>query len=182
MPLDKKEKTSSKRKQLSRKDYDKLKQTAYEYVVVKGLDQKEVAGLLNISEPTMSKWSQEGRWREEREARQQCSYTNADNTRKLLQLMSKQRLELEESIHEAAKTGNTEAEIKYRGQASTLSDEISKINKTLTNLESKNYTLGVYIDVMDSIFSALRQYDEQLWQRTIDFQALHIRKTTIELG
>jgi len=176
---------TTRRKQLTRTEYDKLKQTAYEYVVVKGLDQKEVAKLINVSEATMSKWANEGSegsWTELREARQQCSSTDADNTKKLLQLMSKQRLELETLIHEAVKSGNIEDEVRYRKQASSLSDEMSKVNKTLLSLDNNNYTLGTYIDILDNVFSALRQYNEELWFKTLDFQSLHVRKITNELG
>lgn len=168
--------------QRKRTDYDKLKHSAYELVVIQGRDQKEVAEMLKLSEPTLSKWSTEGKWREERETRQQCSSTDADNTRKLLRLMSTQRLELEEEIAAAVKQGDKEEEARLRKSASSLSDEMSKINKTLQSLDKKNYTLGEYIDVMDEIFNDLRSYDNELWAKTIDFQALHIRKVTNKIG
>jgi len=179
----KKAKITKERKSLLKKaDYDKLHQTAYELVVIQGHDQKEVSKTLNLTEQTLSKWSTEGKWREQREARQQCSSTDADNTKKLLRLLSTQRLELEESISISIKDGNKEEEARLRKQASSLSDEMSKINKTLQSLDKKNYTLGVYIDVMDEIFSALRGHDEEIWNKTIDFQALHIRKVTNQIG
>lgn len=165
-----------------RKDYEKLKHTAYEYVVVQGLDQKEVAKILDISEPTLSKWAKGGRWREEREARQYCSSVDADNTKRLLSLLAKQRLYLETLIQDAVAGDNAEEEARLRKQASALSDEMSKINKTLISLGGKNYTLGVFIDIMDEIFNSLRVHDEKLWEKTIDFQSLLIRKKTNELG
>lgn len=174
--------TKERRKRLSRQDYDKLKQAAWEMVVVQGRDQKEVAAILNISEPTLSAWSTESKWREQREARQQCISTDADNTKKLLSLMSKQRLELETMIHGAIVGGDSKEEERLRKQASALSDEMSKINKTLLSLDSKRYTLGVFIDIMDEIFNSLRVYDEELWVKTIDFQSVLIRKKTNELG
>jgi len=165
-----------------RKDYEKLKHTAYEYIVVQGLDQKEVAQMLDISEPTMSKWAKEGNWREEREARQHCASVDIDNTKRLLSLMAKQRLNLETLIQDAVAGGNAEEEARLRKQASGLSDEMSKINKTLISLGGKNYTLGVFIDIMDEIFNSLRVHDEELWEKTIDFQSQLIRKKTNELG
>ncbi len=175
-------KAKERRKRLSRQEYDKLKQAAWEMVVVQGRDQKEVANLLNVSEPTLSAWSTEGKWREQREARQQCSTTDADNTKKLLSLMSKQRLELETMIHDAIVGGDAKEEERLRKQASALSDEMSKINKTLLSLDTKRYTLGVFIDIMDEIFNALRGYDDELWEKTIDFQSTFIRKKTTEIG
>jgi len=174
--------TKERRKQLPRKEYAKLKHTAREYVVVQGLDQKDVAQMLKLSEPTLSKWSQEGKWKEEREARQQCHSTDADNTKKLLSLLAKQRLNLESQIQEAVNADDLEEETRLRKQASSLSDEMSKINKTLLSLDKKNYTLGVFIDIMDEIFNALRVYDESLWEKTIDFQSTLIRRKTTEIG
>ncbi len=171
-----------RRAKLSRNDYDKLKRTAYEYVVVQGLDQKEVARMLNLSEPTISKWSTESNWREQREARQQCSSTDADNTKKLLSLMAKQRLNLETLIQEAVIAGDNDEETRLRKQASALSDEMSKVNKALLSLDKKSYTLGMFIDIMDEVFNSLRVYDEELWEKTIDFQSQIIRRKTTEIG
>lgn len=165
-----------------RKDYEKLKHTAYEYIVVQGLDQKEVAQKLDVSEQSISKWAKEGRWKEEREARQHCASVDIDNTKRLLSLMAKQRLNLEKLIQDAVAGGNAEEEARLRKQASALSDEMSKINKTLISLGGKNYTLGVFIDIMDEIFNSLRIHDEGLWEKTIDFQSQLIRKKTNELG
>ncbi len=172
----------SKAKQLTRKDYDKLRRTAYEYVVIRGLDQKDVAKIIGVSETTLSKWSTKYKWRDDREARQQCSSTDADNTKKLLSLLARQRLELEDAISDAVKIGDTEEEKRLRKQASALSDEMSKVNKALLSLNSKSYSLGVFIDVMEEIFNSLRAFNEDLWEQTIPFQENLIRKKTIELG
>jgi len=176
----------SKRKpvsKLTRQDYAKLRRAAYEYIVIQLRDQKEVSEILQVSEATISKWSQLGHWREDREARQQCYSTDADNTKKIIRLLSEKRLSLELEIKENEKTGDKEAELKLREEARGLSDEISKHNKTLLTLDKENrVTLGVYIDVMDDIFNALRLYDEGLFINCLDFQALHARKKTIELG
>ncbi len=176
-------KASKRKKQLTRKEYDKLKHTAYEYIVVHGLDQKEVARMLNLSEQTISKWSKQGKWREERISRQQCHSTDADNTKQILRLMSEKRLNIEMEIREAERVGDKEKELSLRKEARALSDEMSKHNKTLLNLEKENrITLGVYIDVFDDIFTSLRNFDEDLWGKTIDFQTIQIRKKTNELG
>lgn len=173
----------TRRKQLRRIDYDKLKRTAYEYVVTQGIDQKEVARMLDVSEPTVSKWSTEGKWREERASRQQCHSTDAANTKQILKLMADKRLTLELEIHDAEKTGDKDKVLALRKEARALSDEMSKHNKTLLSLDKENrITLGVYVDVFDDIFTSLRHYDEDLWTRTIDFQSVQIRKKTNELG
>lgn len=174
--------SKKRRKQLSKAVYDKLKRTAYEYIVVQGLSQKETASILDITEATLSKWAIDGKWKELRQGRQQCISTDGDNLKKLLRVMSQQRLELEEQILEAQKIGDTKEEIRLRKDARALSDEMSKQNKTLLSLDKTTYTLGVLIDVLDDIFNSMRQYDESLWERTIDFQSVYVKRKTIELG
>lgn len=170
-------------KRMSRAEYDKLRRSAYEYVVEHLRDQKEVAEMLGVSEQTMSDWSRKGGWRELREAKQQCYSTDADNNKKIIRLLSTKRLALEIEAQEAGRLGNADEELALRKQAKGISDEISKHNKTLVTLDKENrVTLGVYIDVMESLFDALRQYDEELFDRCVDFQAQHVRKKIIELG
>ena len=177
-----KKKNKPARPQLPRQEYDKIRRSAYEMVVVHGLTQKATE-ILGVSEVSMSDWAREGKWREEREARQTCTATDADNTRKIISLLSKKRYDLEVEIGDADKTGDIEQQINLRKQARSISDEISKHNKTLISLDKENKaTLGIYIDVMDDIFSALRAYDDDMFTKTIDFQALHIRRKTSELG
>lgn len=179
-------KNNHRKIQLSRNEYDKIRRTAYEYVVILGYDQKVVAEMLHVTEATISKWAttgKEGKWRDLREARQSCKSTDADNVKQLLRVMSQQRLEIEEQILDAQKAGDTKEEVRLRKEARALSDEMSKQNKTLLNLDKENrITLGVFIDVMDEIFNSLRQFDEALWEKTIDFQSNIIRRKTNELG
>ncbi len=178
-------KKSQRRQQLPRKEYDKLRRTAYEYVVIQGYDQKQVAEMLKITEATLSKWAntgKEGKWKDLREARQQCQSTDSDNIRKLLRVMSQQRLEIEEQILDAQKAGDTKEEVRLRTEARRISDEMSKQNKTMLTLDKSNYTLGTFIDVMDEIFNAMRQFDEGLWEKTIEFQSNLVRRKSNELG
>ncbi len=176
---------SKRNKQLSKREYDKIKHTAWEYIVVNGFEQKQVAELLGISTVTISKWSNNdpaGNWRSQREVRMQNQSTETDNIRKLIQVLSKQRLELESSISQAIAEGDDNLEIKLRKQANSLSDEMSKQNKVLLNLDKTSYTLGVFIDVMDEIFNSLRLHNQELWEKTIEFQSNLIRRKTQELG
>ena len=166
-------------------DYYKLRQAAFELVVVQGRSQKEASETLGISENTLSKWAnddQEGKWKDLREARQQCASTDAENTRQLLRLLSKQRLDIEGQIQDAVITEDADLEGMLRRKASGLSDEMSKINKTLQSFDKKSYTLGSYIDVMDDIFSSMRSFDELLWLQSIQFQTQHIRSVSNKLG
>lgn len=137
-----------RKKQLSKREYDKLRQTAYELVVVKRLDQKEAANILNVTPATLNKWAndgQEGKWKEIKEARMQCSSTETDNLRKLIQVLSKQRLDIEELISDAIHANDVKVETRLRRQASAISDEMSKQNKVLLNMDNSSYTLGVLL-------------------------------------
>ena len=144
-----------------------------------------MATILNITEATLSKRANsgdEGKWKDLREARQQCLSTDTDNLKQLLRVMSAQRLELDGQILEAQKAGDNKEEARLRREARALSDEMSKQNKTLQTLDKSKYTLGVFIDVMDEIFNAMRQHDEELWEKTIEFQSTLVRRKTNELG
>lgn len=180
-----KRKNRERKQQLSRQDYEKLRRAAYEYVVVQGYDQNQVAEMLKVTPATVSAWANngpEGRWLDLRKARMQCASIDTDNIRKLIRVMSEQRLQLEESILNAQKDGDLKKEIRLRNEASRLSNEMSKMNKTLITLDKTNYDLGTFIDVTDEIFNNLRQYDEALWEKTIEFQSYIIRRKTNELG
>jgi predicted transcriptional regulator len=174
-----------RRPQLTRQDYDRLKRSAWELVVVYGKDQKEVAGLLNVSEQSISKWANEDtpNWHEQRQARQSCFKTDTDNVRELIRLLTKNRLDIEKEIQEAERIGDVEEQIKLRKQARGISDEISKNNKTLLSLDKENkYTLGEFTAIMDDIFNDLRAYNEDLFYQTVDFQSILLRKKINELG
>lgn len=170
-------------KQKSKVDYTKIKRAAYELVVVKGRSQKEASEQLDVSEKTMSEWAKEEDWKNLREARQQDYRTDVENIKEIIRLLSKRRIQLEKEMQETQKTGDEEKEIELRKEANKLSDEVSKFSKTLNELEKDNkYSLGVFINVMDDIFTAMRQYDETLFNQTIPFQQILVRKRTQELG
>jgi transposase len=181
-------------KKISKKEYTKLKRAAYEYVVVQGHTQAETSELLGVSEKTLSEWARAGDWRELRKARQSAVSTANNNLKNIISLLSEQRLRTEQEIHEAQRTEDKELELKLRKEASILSDDISKTNKAIKDNEKSNgITLGLYIDVMDDIFNNLSLTDSiivcprcgtemNLFSETLEFQAMLIRKKTIELG
>lgn len=163
--------------------YNKLRQSAYELVVVQDYTQKAAAEILGVSAVTMSQWAAEGAWKEEKKARQSTTSTSTDNLKQIISLLSARRLTIEEQINEAIQSEDSELELELRKQAASLSDEISKHNKTLLTVQKESkVTLGIYIDVMDDIFNELRKSDGELWEKTIDFQSMLIRKKSNELG
>ena len=181
-------------KKTSKKEYEKLKRAAYEYVVVQDYTQSETAEMLGISEKTLSDWARGGGWRELRKARQSAVSTANNNLKNIISLLSEERLRIETEIHEAQRTGDKEMELKLRKEASVISDDISKINKSLKDNEKSNgITLGLYIDIMDNIFNNMRVSNLKikcpkcgteidLYGETLEFQAMLIQRKTIELG
>lgn len=164
-------------------DYIKLRRTAYEYVVEQGKTQKEVAALLGITEKCMSDWAKEGNWRELRKTRQSAASTARENIQRLISLLSEKRLNTEYQINEAIDAGDTDLEIKLRKEAARVSNEMAYQNKALGELnKEKEATLGMYVDIFDDIFSAMRAYDFDLFEKTIEFQTVHLRRKSNELG
>lgn len=182
-------KNKSLRKKTERKpklpaaEYEKLKFTAFEYVVIQGKTQKATAEMLGITEQTVSEWARTDGWKEQREGRQQSSRTEADNIRQIIRLNSERRLDIEHEIADAVKLCDKKLEGELRSEANRLSDNSAKWAKTLREMEKNNkYSLGELINMMDDLFTDMRQHDPELFERTINFQQYYIRKKTQELG
>lgn len=172
-----------KKKQLSKNEYQKLKYSAYEYIVIQGKTQKETAKLLGISEQTLSEWSRESNWKDQRKARQQSTRTESDNIRQIIRLNSERRLIIETEIADAIKDNNKKLESELRAEANRLSDNTAKWAKTLREMDKNNkYSLGELINMMDDLFNDMRLNDPELFEKTINFQQYYIRKKTNELG
>ena len=174
---------ADRKKQLPKQEYDKLKFSACELVVVQGYTQKRAAETLGLTEQTLSAWAIEDDWKGLREGRQQSYRTDVDNVKQIIRLTSQRRLDLEHEIHDAQKTQDADLEKALRKESLQIGDELSKLTKTLAGLEKDNkYTLGEFINVMDDIFTSMRQFDEDLFVKTIPFQTYYVRKRTQELG
>jgi hypothetical protein len=97
-------------------------------------------------------------------------------------LLSERRLSVEHRINDAIAAGNTDEVIALRKEASGLSAEMAFQNKALADLNKENIALGVYVDVFDDIFTSMRAYDPGLFEKTIEFQTMHLRRKNSELG
>lgn len=176
-------KQKTRKKQLTKQEYDKLKHSFYELVVIQGHSQKEACEMLDISTVTGSKWAKDGDFKKLRQDRQQDYRTDVDNIRQLIRLKAKRKLTIEEEILDAQTTGDTEEEERLRKESLGIADELSKLTKTLQGIEKdQKYTLGEFINVMDDIFTSLREYDLDLFNKTIQFQGYIVRKKSNELG
>lgn len=171
------------RKQAEKPDYTKLRHTAYEYVVEQCKTQKEAAEMLGVSEKTMSDWAVEGKWRDARKGRQSSANTARENIQRIISLLSEKRLNIELQISDAIDAGDTDLELRLRKDAGRISNDMAYHNKALGELnKERGATLGMYVDVFDEIFRALKAYNPELFEQTIDFQTLHLRRKSNELG
>ena len=174
---------TERKQQLPKQEYDKLKFSAFELVVVQGYTQKRAAETLGITEQTLSAWAIAEDWRGQREGRQQSYRTDIDNVKQIIRLTSKRRLDLEQEIHDAQKLQDEKTEKDLLKESLQIGDELSKLTKTLQGLQKDSkYTLGELINVMDDLFTDMRQFDIELFEKTINFQTYYIRKRTQELG
>lgn len=166
-------------------DYIKLRRAAWEYIVEKGKTQKETASILGVSEKTMSDWSSEGspNWREQRKTRQSAASTARENIQRIISILSEKRLNIELQINAAVDMNDKDSELRLRKEANQLSADMSWQRKNLEGVDKdNNITLGLYVDIFDDIFTALRTHDSDLFEKTIEFQTAHLRRKSIELG
>ena len=67
--------------------------------------------------------------------------------------------------------------LELRKECASIDDAIAKWNKRIENLiKGTKITLSMYIEVMESIFEALRLKDEKLYILTLDFQEEHLHE------
>ena len=173
----------NRKRNSTKADYTKLRRAAYELIVEQGKTQKEAAAALGVTEATISSWAMEGDWRGLRKSRQSATSTARENIIRIISLLSEKRLELEAEISEAADTGDTKRELELRAEASSISLDMAYQNKALADLnKDTEVTLGIFVDVFDEIFSALRQQEPALFEKTIPFQTAYLRRKSNELG
>ncbi len=124
---------------------------------------KEISGLINVSEATLSKWINKFGWKNERTARLSSPALRGENIKQLINELSEQRLESSRELRQAIEVADLERTTDLRKQIAGIDDAVSKWNKTLQNIHKENQvSLATYLSVMEMIFDALREYDEKL--------------------
>ena len=169
-------------KQTGKPDYKKLQVKAKD-LFIKGKKQKEIAESLHVSSVTVSNWAKEGNWKSLRNAELSKSKNRVENINSIIDYLSEMQIGLIKQIKEAESIGDTETAKELREKMAGIADDASKWDKRRKDLEKDSrITLSVYLDVMDSIFSHLKNYDSKLYQETIDFQEIHAHDTSKRLG
>jgi predicted transcriptional regulator len=162
---------------------DRERRTAHILYVEQKKTAKEVAELVGVSEKTMSDWVTKHNWKAERDARSTSPTQRINNIEAIIGGLAQDRLDLQRKLETAEKNGNKDEVVQLRSDMSKLDDSVSKWNKTLRDINKESKVpLGVYLNVMESIFNSLQAFDPKLHFQTIAFQEKHIHEMSIKLG
>ncbi|MEG1464815.1 MAG: hypothetical protein RSC11_07955 [Mucinivorans sp.] len=106
--------------------------------------------------------------------------SRCDNLRQVISEMADQRIALARDMNQAIERGDHVQVADLRKQMASLDDGVAKWNKSLENAKKMaSVPLHTYLDVMEQVFNALREFDEGLFLRTIDFQAHHVERISV---
>ncbi|MBD3748518.1 MAG: hypothetical protein IE931_03385 [Sphingobacteriales bacterium] len=135
---------------------------------------KEIAVFLGVQEKTVGNWVAKGNWKAERDTQLSTSNKGRDSLKKVIANLAERRVEIfaERKIYAQIEDKKTLAALDM--EAASIADQISKMNATLKHYDQENrITATVYLEVMQDIFNTLRQSDEKLHLKTLDFQESH---------
>ncbi len=150
---------------------------------MRGKSQKEIAQIVNVQEKTLCEWVKKFAWREERDARINGAKSQVENIKKIIGQLTEERVRLIAQMEKAEIDRDTTSFQSLSDRASKIADEVSKYNKALMNLEKENrITLSTYVDVMDQLFEAIKNYDPKIYLKLLDFQETHLSYISIKLS
>lgn len=162
---------------------ERERRTAHILYVEQKKTAKEVAELVGVSEKTLSDWVTKFNWKTERNARNTSPTQRIKNIEEIIGGLAQDRLDLQRQLEAAEKDGNKDIVASIRSDMSKLDDSVSKWNKTLRDINKESKVpLGVYLNVMESIFNSMQAYDPKLHWQTISFQEKHINDMSLKLG
>jgi predicted transcriptional regulator len=153
---------------------EKERRTARILYVEQGKTGKEIADLLNVSEKTISDWVNKSGWKSLRTAAISSKENRIDNLMHIVDQLAADRLEL---MHNLKSTQDEDAQKILRNQIADIDSAINKWGKQIEQVNKENnITLGTYLSVMKSIFTALERYSPELYYKTLDFQESHLNE------
>lgn len=145
--------------------------------------QKEIARIVGVQEKTISDWIRKYAWKKERDARYNSGKSQISQIKKLIGKLTDQRIEITRKMDEAIDKNDFQKVEELQQSANRLADEVSKYNKTLTNLDKENrISLSVYLDVMESVFNGIQIYNPKIYMSLLDFQDEHVVEISEKLG
>lgn len=150
------------------------KRTARILYVEQGKSGKELAGLLNVAEKTISNWVSKGHWKKARAIHVTSHENRLENLQVIVHQLADERIALQKRLKEKL-TDEQKQEIREQLAVmdKSLSEKIKDIEKTK---KDGSISLGTYLSVMKSIFDALQRFNPELYLKTIDFQEFHINE------
>lgn len=167
---------------------ERERKLAYHFIVEQGKTSKETCLLLknlgmSVSEVTMSKWVNDGNWRNLRNAKISNPQNRINNIKQIINDLTEDRIEKSKLLKQAEFNKDEEGVKQYRSEIAKIDDAVSKWNKTLLSVDSESkVTLSTYISVMEMIFDALNKFDEKLYLKTFDFQEAHLNEVSLKFN
>jgi len=162
---------------------EKERELARKMYVDQGKDAREIARMLRITEKTVGAWVAKYKWKSHREALLNSSTERLENIHKVISDITTDRLRLKKQSTDASLSGDLDTVRDINKLIVGLDDAIAKWNKALTSFEKENrISLSQYLEVMDSIFDALKRDHPGLYMDTLDFQQGHIESISMKLG
>ena len=171
--------TAESREQKTLRMKKNERKTARILFVEQHKSQKEISGLLNVTEKTVSAWVQKYNWKTERNARVQSQQNRTINIRLAISRMAEQRLiviDKMQGIPEDDEDYNAKM-LELHKQAASIDDGVAKWNKALERIEEKEkITLSTTLEVMETIFKSMQKYDIELFMSSLDFQEMFVKE------
>jgi hypothetical protein len=145
--------------------------------------QNEIARIVGVQEKTIGDWIRKFGWKKERDARFNGSKNQVAQIKKLIGILTDERISLIKEIDDTKHLNQVEEQKKLQKRANEIADEVSKYNKTLLTLDKENrVSLAVYLDVMESIFKSIQKYNPKLYMQLLTFQEEHLSEISLKLG
>lgn len=179
---------------------DQDKKLAFFYFTEEKMTAKEISEKLKLRPNTVGDWIKKENWKSIRDAKINQSGERLDRIQQVIDDLAVERLQIMQEIKEIpVKIKQLEKDIReipnrnitddMRNEVGEMKEELKSLkrqtvyidqgiamwNKTLSNFHSENkITLTKYIEIMNKIFEALRNENEGLYMKTLDFQRDHI--------
>ena len=163
---------------------ERERKTARILYVEQGRTAKDIAELLNVAEKTISAWVNKYGWKAARNAKITNRDNRIENIKQIIDGFAQIRLDLQQELNKKIKEGGDKEEINnIRQELARIDSGVANWNKTLENIDKNSkISLSEYLYVMDQIFEALRNFDAELYVKTIAFQEHHINDVSIKFG
>lgn len=157
---------------------DKERKTARILYVEQRKTAKYIAELVGVSEKTVANWIQKYGWKAARNAKVTSSDNQIMNIKQIINDFAQDRIDLQAELKDISATdGDKERISEIRQDMARIDAGVANWNKTLAQVDDESkITLSTYLNIMDKIFDALRDFDVKTYMQTVPFQEFHINE------